>query len=76
MRVSELCGYFDGSYVIEDIFVYRAAGTDEQGRAQGLFYSTGYEPLCLPQLTSPGTRSRRRIFRAERVEPRRSKRTR
>ncbi|HEV7998708.1 MAG TPA: ATPase, T2SS/T4P/T4SS family [Planctomycetaceae bacterium] len=52
VRISELCGYFDGSYVIEDIFVYRAAGTDEQGRAQGQFYSTGYEPQCLLQLTS------------------------
>jgi pilus assembly protein CpaF len=54
VRISELCGYFEGSYVIEDIFVYRAAGTDEQGRAQGQFYLTGYEPQCLPQLASPG----------------------
>jgi pilus assembly protein CpaF len=54
VRVSELCGYFDGRYVIEDIFVYRAAGADEEGRAQGLFYSTGYEPACWPQLASPG----------------------
>lgn len=54
MRIAELSGYFDGSYVIEDIFIYRSAGTDEQGRAQGSFYSTGYEPLCLPQLASPG----------------------
>ena len=54
VRISELCGYFDGSYVIEDIFTYRAAGTDEQGRAQGQFYSTGYEPLCLSQLATLG----------------------
>jgi pilus assembly protein CpaF len=54
VRISELCGYFDDSYVIEDIFVYRTAGTDEQGRELGMFYSTGYEPLCLPQLASLG----------------------
>jgi pilus assembly protein CpaF len=54
VRISELCGCFDGSYVIEDIFVYRALGADEEGREDGLFYSTGYEPLCLPQLASLG----------------------
>jgi pilus assembly protein CpaF len=54
VRISELCGYFDGSYVIEDIFVYRAAGLDEQGQSLGMFYSTGYEPLCLPQMASLG----------------------
>jgi pilus assembly protein CpaF len=54
VRISELCGYFDGSYVLEDVFVYRAAGTDDEGRELGTFYSTGYEPLCLPQLASLG----------------------
>lgn len=54
VRISELCGYFDGNYVIEDIFVYRAAGTDERGEPVGMFYSTGYEPLCVPQLASLG----------------------
>jgi pilus assembly protein CpaF len=54
VRISELCGCFDDSYVIEDIFVYRAAGTDEHGHELGTFYSTGYEPLCLPQLASLG----------------------
>ncbi len=54
VRIAELCGYFDGSYVLEDIFVYRAAGTDSNGHALGSFYSTGYEPLCTPQLASLG----------------------
>jgi pilus assembly protein CpaF len=54
VRISELCGCFDANYSIEDIFVYRAAGTDERGRELGLFYSTGYEPVCLPQLASLG----------------------
>lgn len=54
VRISELCGCFDDNYVTEDIFVYRAAGTDDQGLELGMFYSTGYEPLCLPQLASLG----------------------
>jgi pilus assembly protein CpaF len=55
VRIAELGGYFDGSYVLEDIFVYRGAGTDDEGRELGTFYSTGYEPLCLPQLASLGS---------------------
>jgi pilus assembly protein CpaF len=54
VRIAELCGYFDGSYVLEDIFVYRAAGTDDAGHALGTFYATGYEPVCVPQLASLG----------------------
>jgi pilus assembly protein CpaF len=54
VRISELCGGFDGSYIIEDIFVYRALGADDEGREEGFFYSTGYEPLCVPQLSSLG----------------------
>jgi pilus assembly protein CpaF len=54
VRVAELCGYSDGSYAIEDIFVYRAAGTDDEGRSLGTFYSTGYEPVSLPHLAGLG----------------------
>jgi pilus assembly protein CpaF len=54
VRVAELCGYYDGSYATEDIFIYRAAGTDDQGRSLGTFYSTGYEPVSLPHLIGLG----------------------
>jgi pilus assembly protein CpaF len=54
VRISELCGHFDRSYAIEDVFVYRAAGTDDLGQSLGSFYSTGHEPLCLSQLASLG----------------------
>jgi len=53
-RISELCGYRDGGYQIEDIFVYRIAGFDESGRALGTFYATGYEPVSLARLASNG----------------------
>jgi pilus assembly protein CpaF len=69
VRISELCGYFDGSYMIEDIFVYRAAGTDEQGHAQGLFYSTGYEPTCLPQLAALGNALDSEFFAPKELSP-------
>lgn len=54
MRISELCGCQDGSYQIEDIFVYRMSGVDASGRARGAFYATGYEPQALKRLASRG----------------------
>lgn len=54
MRISELCGYQDGSYDLEDIFVYRMSGVDANGRARGAFYATGYEPQALKRLSSRG----------------------
>ena len=69
VRISELCGYFDDSYVIEDIFVYRSAGTDDQGHELGMFYSTGYEPLCLPQLASLGYTLESDMFTPKELTP-------
>jgi pilus assembly protein CpaF len=54
MRISELCGCQDGTYQIEDIFVYRMSGVDATGRARGAFYATGYEPQALKRLASRG----------------------
>ncbi|WP_166825015.1 CpaF family protein [Thalassoroseus pseudoceratinae] len=54
MRISELAKSRDGIYNIEDIFVYRMAGYDDDGRAQGAFYATGYEPDCLRRLAAAG----------------------
>ncbi len=54
MRISELVGCKDGAYQIEDIFVYRMAGIDANGRARGAFYATGYEPQSIKRLASRG----------------------
>jgi pilus assembly protein CpaF len=53
-RVSELCGCRDGSYQIEDIFVYRMTGIGPDGKSRGAFYSTGHEPLCFKRLSAMG----------------------
>ncbi len=53
-RISELCGCQDGVYQIEDIFVYRMAGIDSDGKSRGAFYATGYEPQALKRLASRG----------------------
>jgi len=54
IRISELSGCQDGVYQIEDIFVYRMAGVDLDGKARGAFYATGYEPQVLKRLSARG----------------------
>ena len=53
-RISELAGTSEGEYNVEDIFVYRMTGIGENGRAEGAFYATGYEPECVRRMASQG----------------------
>jgi len=54
MRISEIAGFYDGEYVIEDIFVYRMTGVDDDGHVRGAFYATGYEPIHFQRLAAMG----------------------
>ena len=53
-RISELTGTRENEYELEDIFVYRMTGTNAQGKAEGSFYATGYEPACVRRLAAKG----------------------
>lgn len=53
-RISELTGTRENEYELEDIFVYRMTGTNSQGKAEGSFYATGYEPACVRRLAAKG----------------------
>jgi pilus assembly protein CpaF len=75
MRISELCGCQDGSYQIEDIFVYRMSGVDASGRARGAFYATGYEPQALKRLASRGFDIPSLMFAARELNSNREYRT-
>lgn len=61
MRISELVGFRDGEYMIEDIFVYRLRGA-ENGLAQGAFYATGYIPAALNRASAAGIAFRSDLF--------------
>jgi pilus assembly protein CpaF len=63
VRISELAGYHDGTYQIEDIFVYRMTGV-ENGQARGAFYATGYEPQILPRMAARGVEVPAAMFEA------------
>ena len=75
MRISELCGCQDGTYQIEDIFVYRMSGVDASGHARGAFYATGYEPQALKRLASRGFDIPSLMFAARELNSNREYRT-
>lgn len=54
MRISELAGVKDGEFQLNDIFVYRMAGKNADGRMIGSFYATGYEPQVIRKMASAG----------------------
>ena len=47
---------------MEDLFVFRMAGRDDEGRVQGSFYSTGIEPASLSRLAMLGVEVSRDLF--------------
>jgi len=53
-RISELVGFADGEFQVEDIFVHRISGQDESGAPQGSFYATGHQPTSLRRLALTG----------------------
>jgi len=63
-RISELCGCRNGVYIIEDIFVYRMQGVDENGQAIGSFFATGHEPTVLKRLAAAGFEIPPHLFEA------------
>ena len=67
MRISELAGVKDGEFVLEDIFVYRRAGHDEDGKAAGAFFSTGYRPKVIGRITAAGHEPNRASFTAKQL---------
>lgn len=62
-RISELVGYRDGAFQIEDIYRFRMTGF-EGGRSAGAFYSTGHTPKVLGRLAAGGFVVPERLFEA------------
>ena len=54
LRISEMAGFYNGDYIVEDIFVYRMTGINDHGRVQGAFYATGHEPIHFQRLSAGG----------------------
>ncbi len=54
MKISEIVEIKNGDYVLEDIYGFKQTGVGEDGRADGHFYATGYQPKCLERMRSEG----------------------
>ncbi|MBI3863633.1 MAG: CpaF family protein [Planctomycetia bacterium] len=68
IRVSELVGYRDGAYVLEDIFSYRMLGVGSDGKAAGAFYATGYRPVILGRMAAAGQNVPDELFEPRELE--------
>jgi pilus assembly protein CpaF len=66
MRISEIVAIKNGNYHLEDIFGFEQTGVDEDGVAQGEFYTTGYRPQCLARIKAAGIHVPDSIFRKSR----------
>lgn len=53
-RVTEITGLADGEYQTRELFGFRQAGIDAEGRARGHFFATGQRPRCLARLAEMG----------------------
>jgi pilus assembly protein CpaF len=54
MRVSEITGFNNGDYQLQELFGFRQEGVDSAGRAKGTFYATGNVPHFLKRLVERG----------------------
>ncbi len=67
-KISEIVGFTEGNYHIEDIFGFRQTGVDAEGDAVGEFYATGYRPQCLAQIEAAGVALPKELFDAGGVD--------
>lgn len=67
-RISEIVGLESGDYQFRELFGFRAAGVDAQGRAVGAFYATGQRPQCLQRLYESGAELPVELFDARSSE--------
>ena len=51
MRISELIGFQNGEYMVEDLFVFRITSVEKNGQVNGAFYATGHHPVAMNWLT-------------------------
>ncbi|OWK44534.1 Type II/IV secretion system ATP hydrolase TadA/VirB11/CpaF, TadA subfamily [Fimbriiglobus ruber] len=69
MRVSEVTGVEGENYAMQDLFVFKQTGLDEDRRAQGCFHATGLRPNCMERLESLGEALSMDLFRKRILQP-------
>jgi pilus assembly protein CpaF len=69
VKVSEVTGVEGENYVMQDIFLFKQTGLDDDGRAQGWFHATGLRPMCLERLASVGAPLPLELFERRIIQP-------
>ena len=68
IKISEIVGMEEDVVSMQDIFVFKQTGVDEDRVAQGYFYCTGIRPKCMEALESAGSEAADRAVRAADAE--------
>ena len=64
LAIAEISGMKDELHIIlNDIFVFKQTGVDDQGRVQGYFTATGYKPSFLDEIRVRGVALSEDIFK-------------
>ncbi len=69
VKVSEVTGVEGENYAMQDLFVFKQTGVDDQRRALGCFHATGLRPHCLERLAALGEELPRDLFERRILHP-------
>jgi len=70
IKISEIVGMEGDVVSMQDIFVFKQTGVDEQRRAQGYHFCTGVRPKCLARLEEAGMGLPPEMFESRILTPR------
>ncbi len=62
IKISEIVGMEEDVVSMQDLFVFKQTGVDEDRRAQGYFHCTGIRPKCLEALEAAGEKLPMELF--------------
>ena len=69
VKVSEVTGVEADTYAMQDLFVFKQTGVDDERRAQGCFHATGLRPHFAERLESLGEGLPAELFRKRILTP-------
>jgi pilus assembly protein CpaF len=69
VKVSEVVGMEGDTTVMQDLFLFKQTGVDDNRKAQGYFHTTGIRPNCLERLAALGVRLPPEVFERRVLNP-------
>jgi pilus assembly protein CpaF len=69
VKISEVTGVEGDNYAMQDIFVFKQTGVDDQRCAQGCFHACGLRPNCLERLYAMGLVLPNELFDRRIIQP-------